>query len=221
LGKPRVCRFSPDIVGANEFEPLNITMEEFESLRLSDYQSIQQKKSAEIMDISQSTFHRTLNSARKKISRALVEGRIIQIKGGDYIMDKKRYLCKNCGFEWQSASKEYDKCPDCDSENIELISVEADSQITTAQPGLGRRRVLLVGVWALEGELEWVLDLQEYVNAPSVVMKLQKLQESPVANQNALNVVFHFTVLIKPFFNGGIRNGINMHSESGSGRFKK
>ncbi len=140
LGKPRVCRFSPDIVGANEFEPLNITMEEFESLRLSDYQSIQQKKSAEIMDISQSTFHRTLNSARKKISRALVEGRIIQIKGGDYIMDKKRYLCKNCGFEWQSASKEYDKCPDCDSENIELISVEADSQITTAQPGLGRRR---------------------------------------------------------------------------------
>ncbi|MCC7552008.1 MAG: DUF134 domain-containing protein [Methanobacterium sp.] len=138
LGKPRVCRFTPDTPHDGEVEPLNVTMEEFESLRLKDYQEIQQKKAAEIMNISQPTFHRTLNSARRKISRALVEGKIIQIKGGDYFMDKRRYLCKNCGFEWQSASKEYDKCPDCDSENIEQIVV-ADSQ-GTIQPGLGRRR---------------------------------------------------------------------------------
>ncbi|NYB51430.1 MAG: DUF134 domain-containing protein [Methanobacteriaceae archaeon] len=140
LGKPRVCRFAPDISGKDEFEPLNIKMEEFETLRLKDYHQIKQKTAAEIMDISQPTFHRTLNSARRKISRALVEGRIIQIKGGDYIMDKKRYLCKNCGFEWQSATKKYDKCPDCDSEKIELISAETESQNPTAQPGLGRRR---------------------------------------------------------------------------------
>ncbi|HOI40206.1 MAG TPA: DUF134 domain-containing protein [Methanobacterium sp.] len=140
LGKPRVCRFEPDIADADKIEPLMITMEEFESLRLKDYQEIQQKKAAEIMDISQPTFHRTLSSARRKITKALVEGKIIQIKGGDYIMDKKRYVCKNCGFEWQSASKEYNKCPDCDSENIELISVDAGSQIPTAQLGLGRRR---------------------------------------------------------------------------------
>ena len=140
LGKPRVCRFEPDIADADKIEPLMITMEEFESLRLKDYQEIQQKKAAEIMDISQPTFHRTLSSARRKITKALVEGKIIQIKGGDYIVDKKRYVCKNCGFEWQSASKEYNKCPDCDSENIELISVDAGSQIPTAQLGLGRRR---------------------------------------------------------------------------------
>jgi len=137
-GRPRVCRFTPDTPGEDKVETLKITMEEFESLRLKDYQEIQQKKAAEIMDISQPTFHRTLNSARKKISRALVEGKIIQIKGGDYFMDKKGYQCKNCGFQWQSASKEYDKCPDCDSENIEPLVV-TDSQ-GTAQPGLGRRR---------------------------------------------------------------------------------
>ncbi len=139
LGKPRVCRFEPDMVGGDETEPLNITMEDFESLRLKDYQDIQQKKAAELMDISQPTFHRTLGSARKKITQALVEGKIIQIKGGDYIMDKKRYQCKNCGFEWQSSSKEYDKCPDCDSENIELVGVTEGSQGGTT-PGLGRRR---------------------------------------------------------------------------------
>ena len=53
-------------------------------------------------------------------------------------MDKKRYQCKNCDFEWQSA-KEYDKCPDCDSENKELVGVTEGSQDVTPL-GLGRRR---------------------------------------------------------------------------------
>ena len=48
------------------------------------------------------------------------------------------YQCKNCDFEWQSA-KEYDKCPDCDSENIELVGVTEGSQDVTPL-GLGRRR---------------------------------------------------------------------------------
>jgi predicted DNA-binding protein (UPF0251 family) len=107
--------FTPDGGDITQLKSLQITVEEFEALRLRDYQEIQQKKAAEIMDISQPTFHRTISSARKKVSRALVEGKIIQIKGGDYVMDKKRYQCKNCGFEWHSPSTEYEKCPDCDS----------------------------------------------------------------------------------------------------------
>lgn len=138
--EPSVQSFIPDKNDVNEYCPLKITLEEFEAIRLRDYQEIQQKKAADIMDISQPTFHRTLSSARKKITRALVEGIIIQIKGGDYVMDKKRYQCKNCGFEWHSPKKEYDKCPDCDSENIELITVEAEPQNPTVQPGLGSRR---------------------------------------------------------------------------------
>lgn len=199
LGKPRVCRFEPDIADADKIEPLMITMEEFESLRLKDYQEIQQKKAAEIMDISQPTFHRTLSSARRKITKALVEGKIIQIKGGDYIMDKKRYVCKNCGFEWQSASKEYNKCPDCDSENIELISVDAGSQIPTAQLGLGRRRGAAGGgMGSRRGGAEWALDLQGYVNVLNVVMNLPKPPAYLALKQNVLSAVYHFMVLIKP-----------------------
>ncbi|WP_276697660.1 DUF134 domain-containing protein [Methanobacterium formicicum] len=132
--------FTPDGGDITQLKSLQITVEEFEALRLRDYQEIQQKKAAEIMDISQPTFHRTISSARKKVSRALVEGKIIQIKGGDYVMDKKRYQCKNCGFEWHSPSKEYEKCPDCDSENIELITMEESFTEPTPQTGLGRRR---------------------------------------------------------------------------------
>lgn len=114
-------------------------MDEFEAIRFRDYQKIKQQKAAEIMDISQPTFHRTLNSARVKIAKALVKGKIIKIKGGDYVTDKKRYRCKKCGFEWHSPEKEYEKCPDCGSEEIYTITAEEEIQRSLGQPGLGRR----------------------------------------------------------------------------------
>jgi len=139
--EPSVRCFKPDVEHEiGELEPIKISLDEFESLRLKDYQNIKQQKAAEIMGISQPTFHRTLNSAHEKLAKALVEGKIIKIIGGDYITDKKRYKCKTCGFEWYSPDKNYDKCPDCESEEIYTISVEEEVQKPVGQPGLGRRR---------------------------------------------------------------------------------
>ena len=124
----------------DDFKLIVISLDEFEALRLSDYQKIKQRKAAEIMGISQPTFHRIILSARFKISKALSEGKTIKIKGGDYITDKKRYKCSDCGFEWFSPQKEYEKCPDCDSENIVLISEEGKMEEISQPLGLGRRR---------------------------------------------------------------------------------
>ncbi|MCG2828160.1 DUF134 domain-containing protein [Methanothermobacter sp. K4] len=130
LGEPLVAAFSPeDSEKENEVE---ITLDEFEAVRLRDYHDIKQKKAAEIMGISQPTFHRTLKSARAKIAEALVEGRPIILKGGDYITDRRRYKCMDCQFEWISPGGKYKKCPDCDSENITLVSADT-------LPGMGRR----------------------------------------------------------------------------------
>lgn len=49
--------FYPRWGDITQLKSLQITVEEFEALRLRDYQEIQQKKAAEIMDISQLTFH--------------------------------------------------------------------------------------------------------------------------------------------------------------------
>lgn len=61
---------------------IGVTLDEFEAIRLMDYKSLKQKESAKIMEISQPTFHRILNSGREKIAIALIEGKIIKIKGG-------------------------------------------------------------------------------------------------------------------------------------------
>jgi predicted DNA-binding protein (UPF0251 family) len=121
-------------VDKTKFEPMDITLEEYESIRLSDYHKIKQKVAADIMGISQPTFHRILNSAREKVANGLVEGKIINIRGGDYVIDKNRYRCVSCGFEWQNLTKDYKKCPDCKSEDIIKEGLEV------GQPGLARRK---------------------------------------------------------------------------------
>lgn len=63
-----------------------LKVEEFEAIRLKDFEDLDQKEAAERMGISQPTFHRTLVSARKKISDALVNGMALRIEGGDYEM---------------------------------------------------------------------------------------------------------------------------------------
>lgn len=137
--EPQIRCFKPERDDLDSLKPIEITIDEFEAIRLRDYHDIQQKKSAEIMEISQSTFHRILTSARKKISKALIEGNTIIIVGGDYITDKKRYICNICGFEWSSPKKEYDKCPDCKSEEITINTKNREPSEST-EPSLLQRR---------------------------------------------------------------------------------
>ena len=139
LEEPQTRCFKPEKENSDSLEPILITIDEFESLRLRDYHNIQQKRSAEIMDISQPTFHRTLTSARKKISKALIEGKPIIIVGEDHISNKMRYKCNKCDFEWLSPEKEYDKCPDCKSDDISKF-VDEDSVIEKTTPPLIQRR---------------------------------------------------------------------------------
>jgi predicted DNA-binding protein (UPF0251 family) len=139
LEEPQIRCFKPERESIDSIEPIKITIDEFEAIRLRDYHDIQQKRSAEIMGISQPTFHRILTSVRKKISKALIDGTTIIIVGEDYITDKKRYKCNICGFEWLSPEKEYEKCPDCQSKDI-IIVLEDDTQPTKTGPSLLQRR---------------------------------------------------------------------------------
>lgn len=136
--EPQTRCFKPENENIESLEPITITLDEFEAIRLRDYHDIQQVRSAEIMGISQSTFHRILASARKKISKALIEGNTLIIVGDDFIIDKVRYKCNVCGFEWLSKDKKYDKCLDCQSEDI--MKLEDEEIIIKTEPSLMERR---------------------------------------------------------------------------------
>lgn len=62
-----------------ELEETILTLEEYEAVRLKDFEQLDQKEAAEKMEISQPTFHRLLITARKKISDSIVNGKAIRI----------------------------------------------------------------------------------------------------------------------------------------------
>ena len=98
--RPRKCKMVNAEPGINYFKPraiplvdlkeVELTVEEFEALRLKDFEGMEQEKASRKMHTSQPTFHRLLISARRKISEALVKGKAIKIHGGDYSLSKKR-----------------------------------------------------------------------------------------------------------------------------------
>lgn len=82
--QPNFLYFEPR--GYANPEVVVLRVEELESIRLKDYLKMEQEEAAERMGVSQSTFHRILSEARRKIAKALIEGKSIKIEGGDYVI---------------------------------------------------------------------------------------------------------------------------------------
>ena len=82
--QPSIDHFSPRGRPGRPDESI-VAMEEYEALRLHDYLGMQQKEAAQMMGISQQSFSRVVREARKKVSGAIVNAKIIRIEGGDYI----------------------------------------------------------------------------------------------------------------------------------------
>lgn len=61
-------------------EEINLEMDEFEAIRLRNYEGMYQEKAAERMKISRQTFGRILESAHKKIADAMINGKAIRIE---------------------------------------------------------------------------------------------------------------------------------------------
>ncbi len=91
----RVCRqpgftyFKPASIRMADLLEVVLRVEEFEALRLNDFEGIGQIESAQKMNISQPTFHRLIISGRKKLADAIVNGKAIRIEGGDYKFERR------------------------------------------------------------------------------------------------------------------------------------
>jgi len=93
--KYRIVRLDPKI---NQFSPrgrpgrpneVDLSMDEFEAIRLTDYMGLPQKEAAKSMHISQQTFSRIRKAAHKSIANALINGNIIKIQGGRYVISSR------------------------------------------------------------------------------------------------------------------------------------
>ena len=96
---PNTDRFGPLNVPSNIVEPVIMTVDEYETIRLIDLEGLTQEECAQQMNVARSTVQSIYADARKKLADALVNTKLLRIEGGDYqLCDglKKSFRCEGC-----------------------------------------------------------------------------------------------------------------------------
>ncbi len=140
---PIMNGFRPFGVPAQEADSVILLFEEYESLRLADYDNLTQEEAAEKMQVSRPTFARIYDKARKVIAKAFVEGKAIFIEGGNVNFEKDWFRCRKCNHTFISGlqADNPQSCPKCKAINIVHINTslnrpDTDKPTPTEDSGL-------------------------------------------------------------------------------------
>ena len=80
--QPPVTVFKPAGVPTRSLSAITLRLDEYEALRLADYEGLHQEEVAERLGVSRPTVSRILEGARRTVASAFVEGRALFIEGG-------------------------------------------------------------------------------------------------------------------------------------------
>jgi LSD1 subclass zinc finger protein len=123
VAPPQFTGFKP--YGANDVskEFVELLYEEYEAVKLADYDLMNHEEASGLMGVSRPTFARIYESARRKIAQALVETKEIKTVFGNAWMDKNWFVCGSCHarFTIPKTIKEC-RCALCSSVNIKPIN---------------------------------------------------------------------------------------------------
>lgn len=120
---PKATYYKPKEIPLCCLEINNLSIEEIEAIRLCDLLQMEQNEAADKMGVSRKTFWNDLQKARQKIADALVNGKAIEISGGEYVNTGEctvNFLCKECDYVWESkySHTRPESCPNCGSSLI-------------------------------------------------------------------------------------------------------
>lgn len=101
--------------------------EEYEALKLCDYDMYNHHQASAAMGVSRPTFTRIYASARQKVAKGFAEGRQISIDGGKVYFDSDWYICKKCKCYFNNPQKDVEitNCPLCGNDNIASCEVQS------------------------------------------------------------------------------------------------
>ena len=84
----RVCHYPQTLSFAPEEgqgkDPVILTVDEYETIRLMDREGLSQEEASAQMGVARTTVQQIYGSARRKLADAIVDGRPLVIRGGDY-----------------------------------------------------------------------------------------------------------------------------------------
>jgi predicted DNA-binding protein (UPF0251 family) len=81
-GDPLATSFKPRGIPSTELEEVTLSLDEFEAIRLADWEGLYQEDAAARMGVSRQTFGNIITAAHKKIADFLIHGKHLLIEGG-------------------------------------------------------------------------------------------------------------------------------------------
>lgn len=124
VSPPRFKSYVPSGYKKEKKEKIHLFYEEYEALKLSDYEGLHHHEACRLMGVSRPTFARIYESARRKIATAMVEVREIHTVFGNAEFNENWYLCNECNarFTKKVTGKDSEKCPVCSSLDLNQIN---------------------------------------------------------------------------------------------------
>ncbi|HPE99867.1 MAG TPA: DUF134 domain-containing protein [Bacteroidales bacterium] len=131
LNPPSMKGFKPygQESDTEEKEPVTLLYEEYEALRLCDYDNCNHAEASAIMNVSRPTFTRIYASLRQKLANAFVECRPIVVEGGKIYFDSDWHYCMKCHCNFNNPDKDrsIESCPLCGNQTFETHNSELET----------------------------------------------------------------------------------------------
>ena len=128
---PKIAQFSPR-GKAGRPDEVELRIDQYEAIKLADFQGYNQSEGAEQMGLSRASFGRILREGRKIVANALVNGKIIRIRTGNVQVGVRQ---KNLPNKTDMTQDEREKLL---RENIMRISArKARSLLADGSEGVG------------------------------------------------------------------------------------
>ena len=116
---PIFTDFKPVGVKGFSLGQVQLSLDEFEAFRLADHMGLSHEEAAEEMEISRPTFTRLIEKARKNIADFIINGKVLNIDGGNIHFRNNIIRCHDCGHMFKTNfNDEIKECPSCHSKNL-------------------------------------------------------------------------------------------------------
>jgi len=116
---PIFTDFKPTGLKGVSLEQIQLSLDEFEAFRLADHVGLTHEESADEMEISRPTFTRLIEKARKKIAEFIIEGKVLNIDGGNIHFRNNIIKCQSCGHMYKTKfNVTIEECPVCHSKKL-------------------------------------------------------------------------------------------------------
>lgn len=76
---------------------ITMLVEEYETIRLIDFENLNQEECAKAMNVARATVQRLYETARKKLAESLITGCVLRIDGGDFEINSEFEMLRGRG----------------------------------------------------------------------------------------------------------------------------